>query len=147
MEAQALLQISNDLMQGQLTRVCSDLTDEQVRYGHEAVDERGIGNIVTHLYWSVVNRSRAVAGLERAQPPDPPQTAAALLAFIDDAHRQATESIGKITDQQLLAVIKLPYAEFPGCVAMADGFSHAFRHIGCVLDTRHLGGFETHALG
>lgn len=147
MEAQALLQISNDLMQRQLNSVCSDLTDEQVRYGHEAVDERGIGNIVSHLYWSVVNRSRAVAGLERAQPPEPPQTAAALLAFIEDAHRQATESIGKITDAQLLAVVKLPYAEFPGCGAMADGFAHAFRHIGCVLDTRHLGGFETHALG
>ena len=41
MEAQALLQISNDLMQSQLTRVCSDLTDEQVCYGHEAVDEWG----------------------------------------------------------------------------------------------------------
>src|SRR5437773_6460009 len=119
MEAQALLQISNDLMQSQLTRICSDLTDEQVGYGHEAVDERGIGNIVSHLYWSVVNRSRAVAGMERAQPPEPPKTAAALLAFIEDAHRQATENIGKISDEQLLAVVKLPFGEFPGCVAMA----------------------------
>ena len=43
--------------------------------------------------------------------------------------------------------MKLPYAELPGAMAMLDGFAHAFRHVGNVLDARHLGGFETHALG
>jgi hypothetical protein len=147
MDAKALFVINNNIIQNQLVQICSDLTDEQVRFGHEAVDERGIGNVVTHLYWSVVNRSRALAGLAREQAPDPPQTTADLLAFIDRAHDQAEGLITQIPEDQLEAVITLPYGEFQGAIAMLDGFAHAFRHIGNVLDARHLGGFETHALG
>ena len=57
MEAQELLLTNNNIVQNQLTRICSDLTDEQVRFAHEAVDVRGISNVVVHLYWSVMNRS------------------------------------------------------------------------------------------
>jgi len=85
--------------------------------------------------------------MERADPPDAPQTVADLVAFIDQTHATADGLIAKITPDQLTATVKLPYGEFPGATAMLDGFGHAFRHVGNVLDARHLGGFETHALG
>jgi len=146
-EAKELFVINNNLVKSQLTSICGDLTDEQVRFAHEAVDERGLSNVVVHLYWAVVNRARVLQGLERDPAPQPPQTAAALLAFIDDTHQRADQLIGQITDDQLKTVVTLPYAQMPGATAMLDGFAHAFRHVGNVLDARHLGGFETHALG
>ncbi len=147
MEPKELFHTSNNIMKRQLESICGDLTDEQVRYTHEAVDDRGLSNVVVHLYWSIGNRSRALVGLDREAPPDPPQTTAELLAFIDTAHKRAAQYIDQITEDHLRAVVTLPYAEMPGATAMLDGFAHAFRHVGNVLDARHLGGFETHALG
>ena len=147
MDSKELMLTNNNIVHSQLVSICSDLTDEQVRYAHEAVDERGLSNVVVHLYWGIVNRARAVTGLEREQPPELPQTRAELVAFIDSAHQKAAQHIGQLTEDQLTGVVKLPYAEFPGATAMLDTFAHAFRHVGNVLDARHLGGFETHALG
>jgi hypothetical protein len=146
-EPKELFLTSNNIMQKQLLSICGDLTDEQVRFTHEAIDERGLSNVVVHLYWSIINRSRALNGLDRADPPAPPQTTAELVGFINDTHRQANELIGKISDSSLTTIVKLPYGEMPGANAMLEGFAHAFRHVGNVLDARHLGGFETHALG
>jgi hypothetical protein len=146
-EAKELFLTNNSIMQKQLLSICGDLTDEQVRFAHEAIDDRGLSNVVVHLYWSIINRSRALNGLDRAEPPQPPQTTAELVAFINDTHRQANELIGRISEDRLKEVVKLPYAELPGATAMLEGFAHAFRHVGNVLDARHLGGFETHALG
>src|SRR4051794_18936542 len=148
-DAKALFLANNDLVQNQLQRICSDLTDEQVVFEHDAVDERGIGNIVSHLYGSIVSRSTLITG---GQPDpalvQPPRTTADLLAFIDQSHDRANLMIGKMTDAQLDTVVTLrPGREMAGSAAMVEGFAHAFRHVGNILDARHLGGFETHALG
>jgi hypothetical protein len=149
MDAKALFLANNDLVQNQLQRVCSDLTDEQVVYEHDAVDERGIGNIVSHLYGSIVNRATRISGGEPdPNPIEPPRTTADLLAFVDRTHDRAGELIARISDDQLEGIVTLrPGREMSGNAAMVEGFAHAFRHVGNILDARHLGGFETHALG
>ncbi|MSQ24492.1 MAG: hypothetical protein EXR58_08125 [Chloroflexi bacterium] len=147
MDAKELLLTNNNIVQNQLTRICSDLTDAQVSYGHEAVDERGIANVVVHLYGGVLNRSCALLGIDRDPVPELPQTTAGLLAYVDTAHARANELIGRITDAQLSGVVKVGSNELVGANAMLDIYAHAFRHVGNVLDARHLGGFETHALG
>jgi len=39
-ESTELIATSNDILHRQLLAICSDLTDEQVRFAHEAVDDR-----------------------------------------------------------------------------------------------------------
>ena len=58
MDVKTLILGENNRIKGWLELVCSDLTDEQVVYEHDAVDERGIGNIVSHLYSGLGNRAR-----------------------------------------------------------------------------------------
>src|SRR4051794_22386025 len=102
MDAQALFLANNDLVQNQLHRICSDLTDEQVVFEHDAVDERGIGNIVSHLYGSIVNRSPLITGGQPdPAPATPPRTAADLMAFIDQSHDRAHRLIGQMSAAQL----------------------------------------------
>jgi hypothetical protein len=148
MDARDLFLANNDLVRIQLRRICSDLTDEQVVYEHDAVDERGIGNIVAHLYGSVLNRTSAILGVEPDPAREIPRTSADLMEFIEFAYKEANARIGGISTEQLEATIMLRSGrEMTGGNAMVEGFAHAFRHIGNILDARHLGGFETHALG
>ncbi len=53
METKAILLAENDRVRNYLKLVIADLTDEQGRYGHTAVDERPIGAIVQHIYGSL----------------------------------------------------------------------------------------------
>lgn len=147
METRALLLRENDRVKDNLTRICEDLTDEQVNYGHEAVDERGIGNVVSHLYGSLASRTSIVAGAGPASTPDAPRTRAELIAFIGQTHDTIAQWLAKITDEQLAATVTIRERESTGIEAMMNSFSHAYRHVGNVLDARHLGGFETHVLG
>ena len=147
MEISALLLRENDRVQDNLTRICEDLTDEQVNYGHEAVDDRGIGNVVSHLYGSLANRTSVVIGAGPAPASEVPHTRAELMAFINRTHDDLAEKISTITEEQLGATVTIRDREMTGIEAMMNSFSHAFRHVGNVLDARHLGGFETHVLG
>lgn len=149
MEIQALLQRENDRIKDYIVRSCNDLTDEQVRYGHEAIDERGIAGVVVHLYGSLAHRTALVAeGEIPADPAGLPRTIAELLAYADATHRHTADLIAKITEQRLASKVVLPPArEMSGIEAMMQGFMHSARHVGNILDLRHLGGFETHALG
>lgn len=144
-----MLQRENDRIQDYIVRSCSDLTDDQVRYAHEAVDDRGIAHLVVHLYGSFANRAATVVGKPPIElPSDPPRTITALLEWVDRTHRQAASLISEITDQQLEATVTLPPSrQMTGLEAMMQGVTHAARHVGNILDARHLGGFETHALG
>jgi hypothetical protein len=148
-DAKALFLANNDLVQNQLQRICSDLTDEQVVFEHDAVDERGIGNIVSHLYGNIVYRTTIITGGQPdPNPIEPPRTAVDLMAFIDRTHDRASELIAQISEEALGRTVTLrPGREVSGSAAMIEGFAHAFRHVGNILDARHLGGFETHALG
>ena len=147
MDVKTLILGENDRVRRQLQLICSDLTDDQVVYEHDAVDERGIGNIVSHIYGGLGNRARQVLGEERAEPAQPPRTNAELLAFIDEAHSRTAALIQRITDEQLDSLIDFRGQQTPGASVLMDSVAHAFRHIGNILDARHLGGFETHALG
>lgn len=147
MDVKTLILGENNRVRGQLLLICSDLTDEQVVYEHDAVDERGIGNIASHIYGGLTNRARLVLGESRLDPPDPPRTNAALVAFIEEAHGRVATLIESMSSQRLDGDVDLRNQPTPGATAMMDSFSHAFRHIGNILDARHLGGFETHALG
>lgn len=147
MDIKTLILGENNRVRGQLLLICSDLTDDQVVYEHDAVDERGIGNIVSHLYGGLTNRARQIMGEERLDPSQPPRTSGELLAFIDDAHARAASHIERLTPEQLNAEMDFRNQRMPGASVMMDSFAHAFRHIGNILDARHLGGFETHALG
>jgi hypothetical protein len=149
MDAKAVLIRENDRVRRQLQLICSDLKDEQITFGHEAVDERGIGNVVQHLYGGMVRRVDLILG--NTPPPsntEPPTTAESLMAYIEEAHRQLAERMAKITDEHLEANVKnLANREMTGITSITEGYAHAYRHIGNILDLRHLGGFETHALG
>ncbi|MBM2810862.1 MAG: hypothetical protein HW416_1621 [Chloroflexi bacterium] len=147
METRALLLRENDRVKDNLTRICEDLTDEQVNYEHEAVDERGIGNVVSHLYGSLANRTAIVTGAGPAVTPDAPRTRGELIAFIDRTHDTIAQRLAKVTEEQLAATVTIRDRESTGIEAMMNSFSHAYRHVGNVLDARHLGGFETHVLG
>ncbi len=147
MDVKTLILGETNRVRAQLLMICSDLSDEQVVYEHDAVDERGIGNLVSHIYSGLGNRARQVLGEERADPPEPPRTSAELLKLIDDAHARTTGLIGRITADQLDGEIDFRGQRTAGASVMMDSVAHAFRHIGSILDARHLGGFETHALG
>jgi hypothetical protein len=90
-----------------------------------------------------------VIGVPRDEASGPvPETAKDLMAAIDAAHRIATERIAAITPEQLAAMVSTRSSrQLSGADAMVESFAHAFRHVGSILDARHLGGFETHALG
>jgi uncharacterized damage-inducible protein DinB len=147
MDVKMLILGENDRVRSQLLLICSDLADEQVVYEHDAVDERGIGNIVSHIYSGLGNRARQVNGEPRQDPPEPPRTNRELLAFIDGAHARTASLIERVTPAQLDAQIEFRNQQIAGASIMMDAFAHAFRHVGNILDARHLGGFETRALG
>lgn len=146
-EAKTLLLLQNDGLNRQLQLVCGDLTDEQVVFGHEAVDERGIGSVVEHIYGTVSRRLHQVRGAEPPPLGEHPRTTAGLMAYIADAHRRAEELLTSLQDSQLEAEIQIGSRQLPAAYAIQDMFIHGFRHVGNILDLRHLGGFETHALG
>lgn len=146
-EVKILLLLQNDRLNRQLELICGDLTDEQVIFGHEAVDERGIGSVVEHIYGTVSRRAQQVAGVEPSQRAEPPGTASALMAYIADTHAKTHELLTALTDAQLEADLIIGSRRSPGAHAIQDMLIHAFRHVGNILDLRHLGGFETHALG
>lgn len=147
MEVKILLLLQNDRLNRQLELVCSDLTDEQIVFGHEAVDERGIGSVVEHIYGTVSRRVQQVAGVEPSQGAEPPRTSAALMAYIAETHGNVGALITSLTDSKLEAELVMGSRQLPGAHAIQDMLIHAFRHVGNILDLRHLGGFETHALG
>lgn len=147
MEVKTVLLLQNDRLNRQLELVCGDLTDEQVVFGHEAVDERGIGSVVEHIYGTVSRRVQQVAGVEPSQPAGPLRTSAALMAYIADTHGKARDLLSSLTDSQLETELVMGSRQSPGAYAIQDMLIHAFRHVGNILDLRHLGGFETHALG
>jgi hypothetical protein len=149
MNVKSILQRENDRIQDYFVRACSDLTDEQVNYEHDAIDERGINGLVTHAYHTLESRARVVAGQPPLEgSPERPTTIAGLLVFVDEAHQRTAKVIDGITEQQLEATVTIPPArQMTGIEAMMQGYMHAARHVGNLLDARHLGGFETHALG
>jgi hypothetical protein len=146
MDIFAVLQRENDRVQDYIVRSCQDLTDEQVNYANDNVDERWIGNMISHLYGNVVNQVNRVSGGE-AQQFDAPKTTAELLAFAEKAHQQVAEGLKRLSEEQLTAMYDRRGTDVPGLELIMNGYSHAFRHVGNILDARHLGGFETHALG
>jgi uncharacterized damage-inducible protein DinB len=149
MDITPILQRENDRIKDYLVRACSDLTDEQVNYDHEAIDERGINGMVVHMWDALETRARAVAGLEAQNlNHERPATLKELLAFVDEAHRRTAEVIAGITEEQLQRTVPIPPGrQMSGIEAMMQGYAHCCRHVGNLLDARHLGGFETHALG
>lgn len=145
-----ILLAENERLKSQFTSICSDLTNEQVVFDHEAIDERGIGNVVLHAYGSILNRARTVNGLTIVPESDLPRTTDALMAFIDGTHQQVQAQFADLNEERLQTVVEYGTRrkwESPGIELLMAGFAHAYRHVGSVLDARHLGGFETHALG
>jgi hypothetical protein len=149
LDVKSILLRENDRVQDYFTRACSDLTDEQVNFEHDAIDERGINGLVVHAYHTVESRTRTVTGQGGQEPmPERPATLAGLLAFVNEAHDRTAKLIERITDAQLEATVTLSQnRQMTGLEAMMQGYMHAARHVGNLLDARHLGGFETHALG
>jgi hypothetical protein len=146
-DIRALLLNENDRVKDYLTRVCEDLTDEQVNYAHEAVDDRGIGNIVAHAYGALANRAALVTGSGPAPSFETPRSRAEILALIEHAHTAVGERLARVTDEQLEGLVTVRDRQMTGVDGLLNSLAHVHRHVGAVLDTRHLGGFETHVLG
>lgn len=142
----SLLQRENDRVQDYIVRSCQDLTDEQVSYSNDNVDERWIGNIVSHLYGNVANQVSRVMGGETQQY-EAPRTTADLLKFAESIHQKVADGLTRLSEDKLEATFDQRGREVTGLELIMNGYSHAFRHVGNILDARHLGGFETHALG
>src|SRR5438105_4917790 len=100
LDIHSVLQRENDRVQVYIVRSCQDLTDEQVSYSNENVDERWIGNIVSHLYGNVANQVSIVLGNDTEQFAAP-QTTVELLAFAERTHRQVAQGLELITDAKL----------------------------------------------
>jgi hypothetical protein len=142
----SILLRENDRVQDYIVRSCQDLTDEQVSYSNDNVDERWIGNIVSHLYGNVANQVARVSG-DQPQQYEAPKTTAQLLAFAEEIHTRVADGLKALSEAQLEAKFDQRGREVAGLELIMNGYSHAFRHVGNILDARHLGGFETHALG
>src|SRR5579871_6646893 len=120
MEMQPILQRENDRIKDYLVRACSDLTDQQVTYEHEAIDERGINGLVVHLYANLESRACIVAGRPTTDHgSERPTTLAALLAYVDGAHQRTAEAITGITEEHLQRQVTIPPArQMSGIEAM-----------------------------
>jgi hypothetical protein len=147
MDMQAVFSRENDRILDYIVRSCQDLTDEQVCYSNELVDERWIGNLTTHMYGIVVQRFEMIAGLDTTPAAEAPETTAALLAQAHKSHDRIGECLPKMTEADLAKTHDLRGNQVAAQELIMNSFSHAFRHVGNILDARHLGGFETHALG
>jgi uncharacterized damage-inducible protein DinB len=150
MDILSVLLAENDRIHSQLASICSDLTDAQAVFTHEAVDERGISHVVVHLYGAILNRARIIIGLDALPEAEPPRTTKALMAYIDDTHAKAKDCLAEASEDELDKVFEYGTRhrrQSPGIELIMAGFAHANRHTGQILDARHLGGFETHALG
>lgn len=153
METRAVLLGENDRVRDYLKLVIADLSDEQVKYGHTAVDDRPIGAIVQHIYGSLVliGRIAAEGGMPaggRPVPQSPPETKAETLALIERMHSVVADSWSRLSDAELARPLTLPWGEpTTGAGALLAGVAHAHRHIGNIIDARCLGGFKTLALG
>lgn len=147
MELRALLIRENDRVQDWVVRACQDLTNEQVCYSNDVVDERWIGNVVLHVYDSIDGKTVQVATGQR--PPDaenPPKTVADLLSYVNATHDRVAAGLAALSDAQIEGSVKVRERDVSAIEILMQGYSHAYRHIGNILDIRHLGGFETHAL-
>ena len=60
-----------------IVRSCQDLTDDQVCYTNDNVDERWIGHLTTHMYGLVLQRIEMITGSEQTPAAEAPDRALA----------------------------------------------------------------------
>src|SRR4051812_17930927 len=90
----------NERTRDYIVRLCQDLTDEQICYANDNVDERWIGNIACHLYPHVSTQVSKALG----EPPKeftPPKTTAGVLQFAEATHAMVQADMKRLTAAQL----------------------------------------------
>jgi uncharacterized damage-inducible protein DinB len=149
MDVKGVIIRENHRVQDNLTRVCQDLTDEQIHFVAKETSSggRAISPLVVHIYETIVARAEEVCGIngttnERLQA----ETTAALLQYIESAHEKVDEAFSQVTDQQLEDIYELSGREFSGIEMIMGSFSHGQRHIGNIQDIRGFGGFPDKTL-
>ena len=147
MDMHALLARENDRVQDYIVRSCQDLTDDQVCYSNESVDERWIGNLIAHMYGTVMLRFEQATGAEPTPSPEAPRTTKDLLALALRCHDRVANRLAVLTEADMTKEFDVRGRQTTAQELIMNSFSHAYRHVGNILDARHLGGFETHALG
>jgi hypothetical protein len=148
---QALQEQAADCLD-QITAVLQDLSDEQLAYRDPRLDERPIAAVAMHAAGTLpFFMGFVMAGGDQPRaggPPPTPATTAELLSVLGGTREGVRAQIAALSEEQLDRRLTTPWgAEASGTNMILNGFTHAQRHVGTILDLRSLGGFPTHVLG
>lgn len=144
MDAKMALLALNSRLGADLARVLLGVDDDRIFYSAPAIDARPIVEVAIHAYSTLLGAASTVAGAGWPSDPQPPASAAELLATIDAMRERVEELIYGLPDDTLGTDITLPWGQRVGALdAIADGLAHGFGHVGALAGMRAMGGFPT----
>lgn len=144
MDAKVALLALNSRLGADLHRVLLGVDDDRILYSAAAIDARSIVEVAIHAYSSLLGFTSVVAGAGWPSDPQPPASAAELLATLDAIRERVEELIGGLPDGIFETEIVLPWGQSVGALdAIADGLAHGFGHVGAIGGIRAIGGFST----
>ena len=144
MDAHTALQAMNRRLGAALARVLLGVDDERIFFSAPVIDARPIAEVAIHAYSSLLGFTSAVAGERWPSDPQPPASAAELLATIDAMRERTNEMIASLAEGVLETEVTLPWGQRIGALdAIADGLAHGFGHVGAIAGIRAIGGFPT----
>lgn len=144
MDAQRALLALNSRLGADLARVLLGVDDDRIFYSAPSIDSRPIAEVAVHAYGSLLGFTSVVAGKGWPSDPQPPASAAELLATIDAMRARVAELIVGLPAGILETEVMLPWGQAVGALdTIADGLAHGFGHVGAIAGIRATGGFPT----
>lgn len=144
MDARRALLALNSRLGADLARVLLGVDDDRIFYSVPAIDARPIAEVAIHAYGSLLGSASVVAGKGWPSDPQPPASAAELLATIDAMRARVAELIAGLSENVFETEVMLPWGQSVGALdTIADGLAHGFGHVGAIAGIRASGGFPT----
>lgn len=147
MDARVPLRALNRRLGADLARVLLGVDDDRIFYSAPEIDARPIAEVAVHAYNALLGCTSVVAGVGWPSDPQPPASAAELLATLDAMRARVDYLIAGLPDGPggvLETEVTLPWGQQVGALdAIADGLAHGFGHVGSLGGIRAIGGFPT----
>ncbi len=144
MDARVPLLALNSRLGADLARGLLGVDDDRIFYSAPEIDARPIAEVAIHAYSSLLGFTAVVAGAGWPSDPQPPASAAELLATVDAMRAEVGRLLAGLPEGVLETEVTLPWGQRIGALdAIADGLAHGFGHIGNLAGIRAIGGFPT----
>ncbi len=143
-DARTAFMALNSRLGADLARVLLGVDDERIFYSAPAIDGRPIVEVAIHAYGVLLGYVSVVAGAGWPSDPQPPASAAEMLATLDAMRARVHELLAALPGDVLETEVTLPWGQGVGALdVIADGLAHGFGHVGALAGIRAAGGFPT----